>query len=725
MKCGSSAVTCAGPILSWFLLAVVCHAAPDKPAVIGNPVILLQPHETRGTVRVDLWNDQAQATTLHLSVAPASGDGQGAVVAISEQPENAATFDVSLEPHAGRRLSVVASNVGAADIDIDLLNGGERIGRIAVTHVGFNVHLADPKAAVSLIGGNTSDLKVVNDDRWAHDVAWRLRFDGRDICSGRIQIAARGSALLPCTPVFEWPLLTKTATVFRPQSAPDALLVMDRAGATDGQPPLAIAAVPVSAQYFGAATQQWLNYALVLLALVGGGIVSLVLSQIIPNRLKRIELQEALDELDRSNGGLGMDVESSLRVSLRVERRRLVDVLRSRESYSPEFTSIAALCSQGIERLARRVALTQQLDAVMRQTLERETTSSVAPTQARNARANLKRAQDILRGSTPTEADFVTAAQAITAAGQIIDAASQPDAAFQQAVAARIKSLRDELAPFQNDAEFARVTGAVPQPLRSVLSAPDPLPPTAAWSLDSATTKLRLICDYVRHRNGISDSGKRQRMDQAEGTFLELLQNSNIASINEAQLKLQQIRDDIYPASLLQPLRLGQARVEVNPSLVYHRIPVQFSVRFDEPAIDRAAAARQEFRCEWDFGEGFKEEGWEVSHYYIRSPRNDGKFTVSVTFIDEAGKVVTGDGDRPIALTASIDVRPARDRSWLGERSTVELFKLGAALMIAVFALAAGARDQIAKLDLLPGLIAVFMIGFSADTIKSLLSGKT
>jgi Flp pilus assembly pilin Flp len=45
-----------------------------------------------------------------------------------------------------------------------------------------------------------------------------------------------------------------------------------------------------------------------------------------------------------------------------------------------------------------------------------------------------------------------------------------------------------------------------------------------------------------------------------------------------------------------------------------------------------------------------------------------------------------------------------------------------AVVLIAVFALAAGARDQIAKLDVLPGIIAVFMIGFSADTIKSRLS---
>jgi hypothetical protein len=50
------------------------------------------------------------------------------------------------------------------------------------------------------------------------------------------------------------------------------------------------------------------------------------------------------------------------------------------------------------------------------------------------------------------------------------------------------------------------------------------------------------------------------------------------------------------------------------------------------------------------------------------------------------------------------------------------LIKLVAALLIAVFALVAGAREQLLKLDILPGLIAVFMVGFSADTIKNLLT---
>ena len=41
-----------------------------------------------------------------------------------------------------------------------------------------------------------------------------------------------------------------------------------------------------------------------------------------------------------------------------------------------------------------------------------------------------------------------------------------------------------------------------------------------------------------------------------------------------------------------------------------------------------------------------------------------------------------------------------------------------------MFALVSGVKDQLLKLNLLPGLVAVFVIGFTADTVKNLLTQK-
>jgi hypothetical protein len=60
----------------------------------------------------------------------------------------------------------------------------------------------------------------------------------------------------------------------------------------------------------------------------------------------------------------------------------------------------------------------------------------------------------------------------------------------------------------------------------------------------------------------------------------------------------------------------------------------------------------------------------------------------------------------------------------LSERTVTEGLRLTAALLIAVFGLVAGAKDQLAKLDVLPGLVAIFLVGFGADTIKNLLTSK-
>ena len=97
---------------------------------------------------------------------------------------------------------------------------------------------------------------------------------------------------------------------------------------------------------------------------------------------------------------------------------------------------------------------------------------------------------------------------------------------------------------------------------------------------------------------------------------------------------------------------------------------------------------------------------------------------VVVTFQDENGHdVVKGGSKDLIAVTLEVPVsRSVVPKSW--ERTWTEGLKLSAALLIAVFGLVAGAGDQIAKLDLLPALAAIFLLGFGADTIKNVFSAK-
>jgi len=54
----------------------------------------------------------------------------------------------------------------------------------------------------------------------------------------------------------------------------------------------------------------------------------------------------------------------------------------------------------------------------------------------------------------------------------------------------------------------------------------------------------------------------------------------------------------------------------------------------------------------------------------------------------------------------------------------LELVRFGIVFFATLLGLLAGARDQLVKLDLVGGVIAVFLLGFSADAIKNLLTGK-
>jgi hypothetical protein len=714
-------------IALWWISASA-QAAGERPVIVGNPALVLDTQATSGSVAVDLRNDSDKPMLLHLAVSPAQDAGQGAALAIKGQPADAASFDLTIRPRESQRISIAVSAADAGDFDIDLLDAVDRVGRIPVRHKPFTVHLADPKAIVQLSDGKPTDITLANDDPISHRVNWRLRVDGQDVCTGPIVLASKSATPLTCTPKFGWGFLTSAGTVFRPLSSPDATLILEASGAAPPQPPLSIASLNVSSEYFSGPVQLGLNYSVLFLALAVGGVLSLLLSQIVPNRLSRLSLRERLDELDRTINGLGAHTDSSLRVLLRVELSRLYAVLNSRAAYSPEFVSVVGECSQGIERLKRRAMLVLQLETVLRSIRQAEATVQISWTQSRIARANARRAQELLRNAVPGEADFLAAQKAIADAAQPLELDADADPDFQKAVAERAANLNKELEQLPKDSvfkgEFEQIAKDAPLPVQMVKQASED-PGISAVALDRAVKKVELIVTYLRHRIGVTDTEIRGRMEERHKTFVGLLQVSNVTAIVAAESLLQEIRDDVYHQDLTAALKELKARIIVDPSQVCERIPLQFSIRFNDPKFDRAAAARAECQCRWEFGDQMFEQAWEVMHYYkSKGSSHVTPEIVKATFTDRGEPVLDADGKTPVALNTQVTVKPARNRLWFGERTVVEAFKLAAALMIAVFGLVAGARDEIAKLDILSGIIAVFLIGFGADTIKSLLSSS-
>jgi hypothetical protein len=73
-----------------------------------------------------------------------------------------------------------------------------------------------------------------------------------------------------------------------------------------------------------------------------------------------------------------------------------------------------------------------------------------------------------------------------------------------------------------------------------------------------------------------------------------------------------------------------------------------------------------------------------------------------------------------VELKEKITVQPLSSET--NPRTQAELVQLGIALLIALLGLLAGATEQLQKLDFLAAAVAVFLLGFGADSIKNALA---
>jgi hypothetical protein len=147
-----------------------------------------------------------------------------------------------------------------------------------------------------------------------------------------------------------------------------------------------------------------------------------------------------------------------------------------------------------------------------------------------------------------------------------------------------------------------------------------------------------------------------------------------------------------------------------------------FSVHFQRPELN-SCAAREEIRCEWDLGhDGLKEWGWEVWHYFPVKATQDKPLRVTAKFTDAGGVAIASDG-QPAVIEKTFEVVPESPPKF-GDRNTAEVVRLIIVLTIALLGLLSGAREQLLKLDLIPAAVAVFLLGFGADSIKNLLAPK-
>ncbi len=634
---------------------------------------------------------------------------------------------------------------GASQLGVEVLNGSARIGQLVILPSPINVDLVEPlpdNPQLNLTDGNPARIILKNEDPVTHPLSYRLIVDGRQLAGNEFQMSPLRSSVLEFVPTMTvhrnvWPsLLERLREIFKPQADQRSVLYLYQAqnGIVDYSSPAKIIPLSTTFNYFSPEWRETLNYSLIVLILVLGGAASLTFGHSLPNLLERLNIVEQLNELARITSNLSSNIDSRLGVLIRLERSRLSQLLKSRTTISPDFETTLAQCKTRVAKLTSRVGLVQQLDVVIGR-LRQSARDGAPPSRIDDISQSLQQTCETLKKDDPAEQDLQDAQKSITAAVGSLDAINRPNSDFGKVLFQKVQDITSAIPASGTNPTFDRIAKAVPGPasvLKAVPMSPTEVVPASYTTVDMAIRKVQTLRDYAVFAEGTTNPDTKTRLRNSESQLLSYLSVESWEALQAARLLLQEMKDDLYPERLREALTANPigAAIDMEPATAYEEEPLDFRVCFTNNFIN-TSSARQEWVCNWTFGDGLQAQGWLVSHYFLLPRvrlfrrRDPHSFEVAASFQDAVGQQVTKAGTSdPILVRKTVKVQPSRLRDWLGERTVAEVARLSVALLVAVFALVAGVKDQLTKLDLLPGLIAVFVAGYGVDVLKNLINSN-
>lgn len=714
--------------------------AEDALSLVEAPQVPIDPATKAGSTLLQVKNGGTTDVSVSLVVSDLkskiTGQLLSAKVTFSLQPDapGKPVFPQILKPGDVLVLKVDVSNVTeAGESTATIFQGGKSLGVLTAVNdrAPFGVKpsgATGDKAELWLQCGTKTSLTLKNDDAVSYPVSWSLLINGVNYEGRAAVIPPNGSMPVEIVPPAAW-FKHPVDGFFKPDDQDGMLTLVFNPSSTFTPPstedsrrlwPSKSIPIRVHLNYWPPAVRQVVGNVILLLVLVAGGIASLLVNAYLPNRLRSVAVEEKLVSLGRRISGISTKIDSRLRVLIRVERLRIKTLLKSRDHFSPDFADTLAQSNEGIAALTSRVDAAEQLDSV------RNRFDALAvqlpPTLLCSIDDDLQRAADFLRKAQPSQPEIEQAKSDISGASELISKAvsGKPQDEFARGLVKRLTQLKKDFLDFESKdgAVYNKFKSHLPGPFRRLgEEAPDAATSSLRdyTAIDTDLTKLAVILDYVRAYWASVDPAFRGGLEEQEKQLLSLLIPMSWECLRSAQLLVRQVQCGIYEKDLRDQLPHGVS-IELDRQVVRVNEPIEFSLRFHRPNFDRAPA-RDEWSYAWDFGDGLEERGWSAWHYY---PNAEPK-KVHLQILDSKGRTIKGDDDEEIKIPRDVPVQ-AEVPDLLGHRTKVEAARLAIGLLVAVVALAAGAKEQLLKLDVLPGLLAVFIIGFAADTIKNLVT---
>ena len=716
--------------------------SPNDLKILSLPPLVLDASTDSGSLLLHLQNQGTTPRSVALSVgnflnrSTRQEWGAGVTFSAPGVTERNIIFKKELAAGAVETVAVYVSKIWEAGESVaELLDQGKPIGQLKVLKINpaFNVTLlnqAPDKTVLFFERTKPLELILKNDDGMTYPLTLELRFDGQTFPFPGVTLPPRSSTALtiqlPSTAykrtlaeLFNKPLARKGTLLFK-LSPPTTL-------ATGPWP---LKTIPIEAR-LSAWSPQWRpvwSMSIIFVVLFLGGICSLVLSAWIPNQRRRLDLKEQLSQLAGRIREISSQMDSALRVAVRMERHRLYKMLFSRWILTPDISTLFNKCSRRIETLDQRIQILTQMDRT-RELLNAHSVSQAPPSLLDAVEDALDHATQLLKKSEPRELDLKTAQDLVDGADSLLKKIEQPDPQFKDGLVERLYALKVQFEqgpdPIQTKESCKRIQPQLPEIFR-VLSLDPQNRDFDLFRVDSSLLKLDLIKCFILLSESIGSENVVLR-EEIEGHFLQALRLESRPALRDARLLIRQMEEGITWKILQDEIaKPHSVFIKMDPEeMVRANQPVRFKASLRSPSFNQAAV-REQFICDWIFQHDnmtLTEKGWDVTHYFPGS----GIFSVTLRFSTMDGRLLATCAI-PSAPREGSETVPAKvlpdDSLKSRERFKVELLYLAIVLGGTLLGLMAGAKDKLMELDVAPGLIAVFLLGFGADTVKNLLTQR-
>jgi hypothetical protein len=775
-------------LLIWLVTLVSAAINPllarsqDKLKVISrtaiSPDLFCNP-EGQATGNLILRNDGTAAVPIHLSAGDLSSKSPAKHLTI--QPA-LAPKDTSLGPKQELTVqATVAKLYEDGDWESTIQNDGVDVGTLRVVRttpsfsLGLDVATPDTPE-LTFVKGKPAYFRLKNADPREYQVAWEYSVNGRIVRSrdpgampGPIAtIPAGGQQEVSFVPPPEW-FGGRFVGLFKDEIADGRLtvsLVDPNSKCTDHSPVSKTFKVKTHlATSSGSHREGWANF-WVFVFLTLGGIFSLGLNSLLPNQMRRMKIKEQLSKLGARISNLSYDLASRLRVLAGMEVRLIKDRLKNLTWTSTDFAGEIQSIEQATDRLGTRLNLLEQLGTT-RTNFTKVRFDVLPPSMIFAVEQKFEKIVEISQKTDLTAEGVQMAEKLVKEIQDQLDRGIQGNDDFAKSLAAQMTKFKAE---FDTDSgrigkteTCKRIRTAFPGPFdrlcstdkKTITAVPNGLSAQDYIDLDGRLFELALIRDYVDFVEGLAPTNDwRKKVIAHEGQLLRYLRLCSCEAMYAARLLFRQMKDGFFKEDIQTEIETSMVRIKVDRGAIRQYAPSEFRLEFLKLALNNASA-RQEWTCRWAFTLGEQkpggqkpdderliEEGWAVTHYF----QDHTKYKVKITLTHNMDGTKIEVPDVELFPQGEIDVLPEERRrfgqainaalhwrwsdarkAWRNRRHTskrLDYLRLAMTLVIALFGLMAGAKEQLLKLDVLPALLAIFMVGFGADQIKNLLTQK-